>query len=258
MPVNRWNWNFYLSILYSFGVIIRYLILFPIRLIILIIAFIIFLLSNFFIASIPIFSKQKKSFLRRKLAVFLAISFAFSWGSVVKFHGELPEYETNQIFVCNHTSMIDYLLLLQKAPFAVLGQMHGGWVGWMQKNILKETIGAVWFERDLPNDRKKTLEKIKQYIQTKSSEKSRLLIFPEGTCVGMKHCIQFKKGAFGMEAIICPIAIKYNEYYSNAYWNSRKKSFARHLFELMTSWAVLNIKIEARLRRLFYGAGEEI
>ena len=49
----------------------------------------------------------------------------------------------------------------------------------------------------------------------------------------------FKKGAFDMGVTVCPIAIKYNKIFVDAFWNSRRESFSGHLFRLMTSWAVV-------------------
>ena len=68
-----------------------------------------------------------------------------------------------------------------------------------------------------------------------------LLVFPEGTCVNTNHIIQFKKGVFSLDAdiAICPVALKYNSVFVDAYWNSRRYSFQRHLFNLMTSWALI-------------------
>ncbi len=38
---------------------------------------------------------------------------------------------------------------------------------------------------------------------------------------------------------VCPIAIKYNKIFVDAFWNSRRQSFTQHLLKLMTSWAVV-------------------
>ncbi len=38
---------------------------------------------------------------------------------------------------------------------------------------------------------------------------------------------------------VCPVAIKYNKIFVDAFWNSRKESFGKHLFRLMTSWALV-------------------
>lgn len=32
------------------------------------------------------------------------------------------------MWVCNHTSMIDYIILTAYSPFAVIMQLHPGWV----------------------------------------------------------------------------------------------------------------------------------
>nr|XP_024394092.1 glycerol-3-phosphate acyltransferase 9-like [Physcomitrium patens]XP_024394094.1 glycerol-3-phosphate acyltransferase 9-like [Physcomitrium patens] len=49
----------------------------------------------------------------------------------------------------------------------------------------------------------------------------------------------FKKGAFELDCMVCPIAIKYNKIFVDAFWNSKKQSFTMHLMRLMTSWAVV-------------------
>ena len=56
-----------------------------------------------------------------------------------------------------------------------------------------------------------------------------LLIFPEGTCVNNEYCVMFKRGAFDLDATVCPIAIKYNKIFVDAFWNSRRQSFTAHL-----------------------------
>lgn len=38
---------------------------------------------------------------------------------------------------------------------------------------------------------------------------------------------------------MCPIAIKYNKIFVDAFWNSRRQSFANHLLRIMTSWALV-------------------
>lgn len=38
---------------------------------------------------------------------------------------------------------------------------------------------------------------------------------------------------------VCPVAIKYNKIFVDAFWNSRRESFGKHLFRLLTSWALV-------------------
>lgn len=49
----------------------------------------------------------------------------------------------------------------------------------------------------------------------------------------------FKRGAFDIGATVCPVAIKYNKIFVDAFWNSKRQSFTQHLLRLMTSWAVV-------------------
>lgn len=76
-------------------------------------------------------------------------------------------------------------------------------------------------------DRKLVMEKMQEHVQ--SSSQTPLLIFPEGTCVNNEYCVMFKRGAFDIGATVCPIAIKYNKIFVDAFWNSRRQSFTRHL-----------------------------
>lgn len=42
-----------------------------------------------------------------------------------------------QVFVANHTSMIDFIILEQMTAFAVIMQKHPGWVGKSHAILLK-------------------------------------------------------------------------------------------------------------------------
>jgi len=98
-------------------------------------------------------------------------------------------------------------------------------------------MGCLWFNRNESKDRLIVAQKIKEHIQDSSNNP--LLIFPEGVCVNNEYCVMFKKGAFEIGAVVYPIAIRYNKTFVDAYWNSRKQSFLRHVFNLMTSWALV-------------------
>ena len=50
-----------------------------------------------------------------------------------------------------------------------------------------------------------------------------------GTCVNNEYCVMFKSGAFKLGATVCPIAIKYNKIFVDAFWNSKRQSFSAHL-----------------------------
>lgn len=42
--------------------------------------------------------------------------------------------------------MIDYIILCSYRPFAVIMQLHPGWVGFLQTQVLN-CLGCLWFNR---------------------------------------------------------------------------------------------------------------
>lgn len=76
-------------------------------------------------------------------------------------------------------------------------------------------------------DRVKVTQRMKEHVLQPDS--TPLLIFPEGTCVNNEYCVMFKRGAFDLDAVVCPIAIKYNKIFVDAFWNSKRQSFTAHL-----------------------------
>lgn len=76
-------------------------------------------------------------------------------------------------------------------------------------------------------DRKLVGERMKAHVA--AADTTPLLIFPEGTCVNNEYCVMFKRGAFDLGCTVCPIAIKYNKIFVDAFWNSRRQSFTAHL-----------------------------
>ena len=73
-------------------------------------------------------------------------------------------------------------------------------------------------------------ERMKQHVQ--AADTTPLLIFPEGTCVNNEYCVMFKRGAFDLGATVCPVAIKYNKVFVDAFWNSKRQSFTAHLVSI--------------------------
>lgn len=230
-----WNWNLYLYPMWLLGVFVRYCILFPLRLLCLLSGTLVFLIC-FTVVTTLVSNEQTKFEAQRTLIKLWAAVFVMSWSGVIKYHGVKPRRGPNQIHVANHSSMIDVIILQQQFPYAIVGQHHSGLVGRIQDDILR-CMGCLWFERRDIKDRLSVGQKIKEHIQ--NPRNNPLLIFPEGTCVNNRYCVMFKKGAFDLGATVYPIAIKYNKDFCNPFWNSRKESFWKHLFNLMTCWAVV-------------------
>lgn len=76
-------------------------------------------------------------------------------------------------------------------------------------------------------DRLIVAQRMKAHVQ--APDTTPLLIFPEGTCVNNEYCVMFKRGAFDLGATVCPVAIKYNKIFVDAFWNSKRQSFTAHL-----------------------------
>lgn len=231
-----WNWTPYLAFLWGIGVVFRYTVVLPLRLLILFIGTLLFLISfAFFFAVLKPGTAMREQVLRRLLQFWCTV-FVMSWTGVIRYHGEVPVRRANQVFVANHTSMIDIIVLIQKQCFAIVGQQHGGWVGWVQKHILGP-LGGLWFDRKEASDRLRVAQAIKDHIEQTSNNP--LLLFPEGTCVNNEYSVMYKKGAFELGATVCPVAIKYNREWADAFWNSRTTPFWLHLVHLMCGWAVV-------------------
>ncbi|KMT15921.1 hypothetical protein BVRB_3g056070 isoform B [Beta vulgaris subsp. vulgaris] len=65
-----------------------------------------------------------------------------------------------------------------------------------------------------------TVQKFREHAH--GDDNNPLLIFSEGTCVNNEYIVMFKKSAFEIDASVCPVAIKYNKIFVDAFWNSRK------------------------------------
>eukprot|EP00871_Galdieria_phlegrea_P001193 jgi/Galph1/2074/GphlegSOOS_G756.1 len=214
---------------------LRYLVLLPLRLTILFFGIAIFLTG--FIAVGFIFPRSElRSKIEQRLLRFLASVFIASWSGIVRFHGKRPAKKANQIYVANHTSLIDIIVLYKDYTFSIIGQRHGGFAGILQ-DLLMRVQNHIWFDREVGRDRRIVQKLLREHVLNPSNEP--MLVFPEGTCVNNEYCIMFKKGSFELGAEVIPVAIKYNKRYANPYWDSSQCGFLRHLWDLMTSWAVV-------------------
>ncbi|PSC73996.1 glycerol-3-phosphate acyltransferase 3-like [Micractinium conductrix] len=229
-----WNWNAYLFPMWVLGVAVRNLLLFPLRLIMLLLGALIFIAGYALVGLVLKGQRLKRA--ERWLVQFLCQMFVVSWTGVIKYHGPRPVPQAGRVWVANHSSMIDFAVLGAYSPFAAIMQLHPGWVGVLQKRYLS-SLGCLWFNRTQAQDRTLVARRMKEHVH--SADSTPLLIFPEGTCVNNEYCVMFKRGAFDLDATVCPIAIKYNKIFVDAFWNSKCQSFSAHLVKLMRSWALV-------------------
>jgi glycerol-3-phosphate O-acyltransferase 3/4 len=231
-----WNWNLYLFPLWALGVAVRNLVLFPLRLLILLLGGAFFALGFAVVGLVLQCQPERRKQAERWLIQFLCQVFIISWTGVIKYHGPRPVPAPGRVWVANHTSMIDYAVLCAYSPFAAIMQLHPGWVGVLQRRYLN-ALGCLWFNRTQAKDRTLVAQRMKDHVHNPGS--TPLLIFPEGTCVNNEYCVMFKRGAFDLDATVCPVAIKYNKIFVDAFWNSKRQSFSAHLTKLMRSWALV-------------------
>src|SRR5689334_20508844 len=55
--------------------------------------------------------------------------FVAAWSGVIRYHGPRPEKRPNQIFVANHTTVFDIVVLQQNFCFSIVGQKQPGVIG---------------------------------------------------------------------------------------------------------------------------------
>lgn len=237
-PYSRpWNWTFPLWVSWAAGCFIRYCILFPVR-VCLFLSMVVFCLTGVLLVSILVPAKRLRTRIQQHI---LGIGYhltLLSIGAVVLVHGSIPETQSGQVYVSNHTTIMDAIILSSIKQFAIVGQKYSGFLGIIEERILG-CLDPVWFNRSDRTERTEATEKIKKRIYDEEA-KAPILLFPEGVLVNNRFIIMFKKGAFELGAEVCPIAIKYNETLSShAYWSSRDVSFYRYLFDLMTNWVLI-------------------
>ncbi|XP_041336192.1 glycerol-3-phosphate acyltransferase 3-like isoform X4 [Pyrgilauda ruficollis] len=155
---------------------------------------------------------------------------------LVHFHNRENKPQEGGICVANHTSPLDVLILASDGCYSLVGQVHGGLMGLIQKSCM-QTSQHVLFERSEMKDRHLVRKKIREHIADKA--KLPILIFPEGTCINNTSVMMFKKGSFEVGGTIHPVAIKYDPRFGDAFWNSTKHSMMTYAFNVLTSWAIV-------------------
>mmetsp|Transcript_11383 Transcript_11383/g.42734 ORF Transcript_11383/g.42734 Transcript_11383/m.42734 type:complete len:479 (-) Transcript_11383:1659-3095(-) len=230
--VENWNFNWCLFPIWVIGVFVRYCILVPLRLSLLLAGTSVFAC----VAAFIYLSGGNEEWMRWALQWFGTL-WLYSINAVVRYHGIPPVKRKNQIYVSNHTSLIDFMVLSNYSIFSTVGQKHPGFIGFLQKHVVFP-LRNIFFERFEFHDRTSVPLRIKEHINDLTNPP--LLIFPEGVCVNNEYCVMFKKGVFEMDDVeIVPVAIKYNKLFSDPYWSSRDESFLQHMLRLMKSWCTV-------------------
>ncbi|XP_016986673.1 glycerol-3-phosphate acyltransferase 3 [Drosophila rhopaloa] len=153
---------------------------------------------------------------------------------VRRFHN-IEHRPTKGICVCNHTSPLDVLVLMCDGNYSLTGQVHDGILGVLQR-ALSRVSPHMWFDRRELADR----EALGLVLRLHCAAKDRppVLLFPEGTCINNTAVMQFKKGSFAVSDVVCPVAIRYDRRFGEAYWDSTRYSMLRYMLMVVSSWCI--------------------
>lgn len=217
------------GIFYIFSFVIRYFILFPLRLVFLGLCSIIFLVMIAKSVVTKSDEQLERAFVFATNALIIAIN------AKMKHIGDKKRLDEPHVYVANHTSFIDFFLLSShRFPHACISEHHGGLFGFLFKSVLMRN-GSIAFKRSEKVDRQLVVERLREHIAAGGAP---MLIFPEGTCVNNKFSVLFQKGAFELGVTVCPVAIKFKRGLVDPYWNRRVHGFTAHMFYLMTRWRI--------------------
>ncbi|KAL3865142.1 hypothetical protein ACJMK2_006763 [Sinanodonta woodiana] len=222
-----------LTVLYCIGCFVRYCILLPFRVTLCTLGIGCLVISTTLIGYLK--DGDFKRSMNERMTLMSSRILCRAVSGVVNFHNS-ENRAKNGICVANHTSPIDVILLSGDNCYAMVGQSHGGFLGIIMRAMARAT-SHIWFERSEVKDRHLVAKRMREHVE--DTNKLPVLIFPEGTCVNNTSVMMFKKGGFEVSKTVYPVAIKYDPRFSDAYWNSSKMGLVRHVFDIMTSWALV-------------------
>ncbi|XP_078668488.1 glycerol-3-phosphate acyltransferase 3-like isoform X1 [Branchiostoma floridae x Branchiostoma belcheri] len=223
-----------LTILWVIGFLFRYCCLLPMRFILTVVSVNCFLMTTAAIGLMP--NSRYKRHVSKYVSLMCYRILARAFSAVVTYHNKENRAKGGGICVANHTSPIDVIILACDACYAMVGQVHGGFTGMIQR-AMSRSEAHIWFQRSEAKDRHAVSNRLKEHVS--DPEKLPILIFPEGTCINNTSVMMFKKGSFEVGGTIYPVAIKYDARFGDAFWNSSKYNMIQYLLLMMTSWAIV-------------------
>ncbi|KAG7278279.1 hypothetical protein CRUP_036356 [Coryphaenoides rupestris] len=223
-----------LTLVYSLGVLVRYCILAPLRITLATIGLSWLVIGTSAVGLLP--NSRVKYWLSEWVHVMCYRICARGLSATIRYHNKENKPQKGGICVANHTSPIDIVILCNDGCYAMVGQIHGGLMGVLQRAMVR-SCPHVWFERAEMKDRHLVAKRLRDHVNDKT--KLPILIFPEGTCINNTSVMMFKKGSFEIGGTIYPVAIKYNLKFGDAFWNSSKYNIVSYLLRMMTSWALV-------------------
>ncbi|KAJ3604910.1 hypothetical protein NHX12_026961 [Muraenolepis orangiensis] len=212
--LTRTNQNFRyislrLTVVWGVGVLIRYGVLFPLRITLAIIGMTWLVLGTSLVGFLP--ESSAKHWLSELVHLMCYRICARGLSATIHYHNKENRPKKGGICVANHTTPIDIVILANDGCYAMVGQVHGGLMGVIQRSMVR-ACPHVWFERTEMRDRNAVTDRLKAHEP---------------------------KGSFEIGGIIYPVAIKYDPRFGDAFWNSAKYNIVSYLLRMMTSWAIV-------------------
>jgi len=226
--------SFRVTVLWLLGLVVRYLLLFPFRLVLFVVACMYTFVSTFLIGLLS--DGPFKRWLNWYVSLILHRILSRVFSAIITFHNREYRAKPGSICVANHTSPIDVIILSTDNVYSMIGQTHGGFTGMMQRAFSRASR-HIWFDRSESKDRGLVAKRMREHVLDHNNQP--ILIFPEGTCINNTSVMMFKKGCFEIGARIYPVAIKYDLRFGDAFWNSSKHTMLQYLILMMTSWAIV-------------------
>ncbi|XP_051645557.1 glycerol-3-phosphate acyltransferase 3 [Manacus candei] len=223
-----------LTIVWVIGVVVRYCFLLPLRITLAAIGISSMIVGTTLVGQLP--NSSVKNYLSELVHLTCSRILVRALSGTIHYHNKENRPKKGGICVANHTSPIDAIILTNDGCYAMVGQVHGGLMGVIQRATVK-ACPHVWFERSEIKDRHLVMKRLREHVADKS--KLPILIFPEGTCINNTSVMMFKKGSFEIGGTIYPVAIKYDPQFGDAFWNSSKYNIVSYLLRIMTSWAIV-------------------
>ncbi|KAF6714594.1 Glycerol-3-phosphate acyltransferase 3 [Oryzias melastigma] len=237
--LTRTNQNFQyislrLTVFWVLGVLVRYGVLLPLRVALAVIGLWWLVMGTSVVGFLP--ESSVKNWLSELVHLTCYRICARGLSATIHYHDKENRPRKGGICVANHTTPIDVVILANDGCYAMVGQIHGGLMGVIQRSMLR-SCPHIWFERSEMKDRHAVTSRLRAHVCDKN--KLPILIFPEGTCVNNTSVLMFKKGSFEIGGTIHPVAIKYDPRFGDAFWNSSKYNMVSYLLRMMSSWAIV-------------------
>ena len=237
--LTRTNKNYHivsyrLMLLWSLGWIIRFCLLLPMRILIFIIGTLYLMITTSLLGFFPEGAVKRWLYRRSSITSFRILSRSVL--GIIRFHDRIYRPRNASLCVANHTSPFDAVILHTDNAYALVGQLHGGYLGIMSGSLSRATSHC-FFNRFEMSDRAKVVQKMREHVT--NADKLPILIFPEGTCINNSAVMMFKKGSFEVADIVHPVAFKYDSIFGDAFWDSSKYGYFTYIMRMMTSWAIV-------------------